>query len=250
MPLRRLPGGQGVTYRSGDIILKPTDRPFESEWGAELFDRLSGPGFQVPHPVRTAQGTWIVDGWCAWRRFEGRHMRGRWGERLEACSAFHHALRKVPNPGFLASRTDPWSIADRMAWEEEAIECLRVTRSHVNRLLPLLEPADSPNQLIHGDIAENFLLKAGEAPCVIDFAPYWRPAWFAAAILVVDAVTWGGANPRLIAESGLSRAMLARGALRRILEHDLHHRLGNRASLHDLPAYETLLRHLDLPTLG
>jgi hypothetical protein len=38
-------------------------------------------------------------------------------------------------------------------------------------------------QLIHGDLnPENILIAPGQPPAIIDMAPYWRPAPFAAAI--------------------------------------------------------------------
>lgn len=241
---RRLAGGQGNAFRAGSLILKPVDDPVEASRTADLFDRLSGPGFQVPRPARSAEGTWIVNGWCAWRRFQGQHVTGRWLERLEVCDQFHAALAPEPRPAFLDTRTDPWSIADRMCWGEEPIECLPSTRASVDRLLPLLTRNAAPSQLIHGDIAGNILFAPGESPCVIDFSPYWRPAWFAKAVLVVDAIVWSRASPALVQNSGLMPGMLARAALRRILEHDLHHRLRGRDTLGDVRHYEIIVSAL------
>ncbi|MBO0825589.1 MAG: hypothetical protein J2P27_17315 [Actinobacteria bacterium] len=38
----------------------------------------------------------------------------------------------------------------------------------------------------------------GLPPAVIDFSPYWRPAGFAAAIVVADALVWEGADERIL----------------------------------------------------
>ncbi len=246
----RLTGGQGTAYRSGEIILKPIDNPVEAAWTAELFDTLSGPGFRVPTPLRDPDGQWVVQGWVAWRRFPGEHVSGRWDERLEACGAFHRALAGYSRPGFLSLRADPWEISDRMTWGEQPIECLPLTQTYVDRVLPLLgeSPSALDGQLVHGDICGNFLFADTGPPCVIDFAPYWRPAEFASAVLVVDAVTWQGADPSWVDSSGVSRELLARAALRRILEHDLHYRMRSLGDPGDVRRYETSISRLERAT--
>jgi hypothetical protein len=54
-------------------------------------------------------------------------------------------------------------------------------------------------QLIHGDLGGNVLFAHDRPPAIIDFASCWRPAAFAAAIVVADALIWEGAATSLIA---------------------------------------------------
>jgi hypothetical protein len=75
------------------------------------------------------------------------------------------------------------------------------------------------SQLIHGDLGGNVLFHHALPPAVIDVSPYWRPAAYAAAIVVADAVAWGGAEDdlveRLLRQQGdqlLLRAVLFRVA--------------------------------------
>lgn len=51
---------------------------------------------------------------------------------------------------------------------------------------------------MHGDLTGNVLFADGLAPAIIDFSPYWRPAPFASAVVVADALLWEGADERLL----------------------------------------------------
>jgi uncharacterized protein (TIGR02569 family) len=112
--------------------------------------------------------------------------------------------------------SDRWAVADRVAWGEAEGEPLP---ARVRPLLARRRPVDLPSQLIHGDLSGNVLFHDSLPPAVIDISPYWRPAGYAAAIVVVDAVAWGSAGDdlvaRLLEEQGdqlLLRAVLFRVA--------------------------------------
>ena len=66
------------------------------------------------------------------------------------------------------------------------------------RLQRLLAPIASRHQIVHGDLAGNPLWADGLPPAVIDFTPYWRPAGYGTALLIVDAVLWYGAEPSML----------------------------------------------------
>jgi uncharacterized protein (TIGR02569 family) len=55
-------------------------------------------------------------------------------------------------------------------------------------------------QVIHGDLFGNVLFAGSAPPAVIDFIALARPAGFAAALVVVDAMAWGGAPLTLAAQ--------------------------------------------------
>ncbi len=71
---------------------------------------------------------------------------------------------------------------------------------HLGRLLGALRPVALPRQVMHGDLPGNVLFAAGQPPAVIDFAPYFRPAGFASAIVIGDALTWYGADDSILGE--------------------------------------------------
>jgi hypothetical protein len=60
--------------------------------------------------------------------------------------------------------------------------------------MALHQPVDLPDQLIHGDITENVLFAPDLPPAIIDLSPFWRPAAYAQAIIVADALDWCGAD--------------------------------------------------------
>jgi uncharacterized protein (TIGR02569 family) len=237
-------GGQGTSVRVGCHVFKPVDNSVEACWTADLFDRFSATDVQVPKPVRASSGEWVVEGWCAWHWVPGEHVEERWPEKLAAFNAFHAGILAEPKPEFIGSKMDPWSIADRMVWGELPINCLPSTQPFLDRLLPHVSGDTEPAQLIHGDFAGNILFAPGHLPWVIDFSPYWRPLEFALGVLISDAITWEGADFSLIESSGVPIGALARGCLRRVLEHDLHFQMRDLATLDCLPYYEPLLEFM------
>jgi uncharacterized protein (TIGR02569 family) len=200
-----LTGGQGSSIRIGDAVLKPVDGAVEETgWAAGIAERLgSGPGFQVPRPLRATDGRCVVDDWCGAEYLPGEPgPAGRWDELLAAGRAFHAALRDEPRPGFLSGRTHRWAMADRVAWGEESATQIEVApglRSVLGELTARRRPVgEARNQLVHGDLAGNVLFPAGGDPVVIDFSPYWRPVGFAEAVVVVDGLLWYGAPDELL----------------------------------------------------
>lgn len=218
-----LPGGAGTTYRAGRIILKPITNSVEADWLARLFDTIPEVGFRVARPISSIHGAWSVDGWSATRFVVGEEIRGRSSEKIAVARAFHQALAAYPRPPHIATAQHPWAIADRFAWGEEQINYHRRLTSALHALLALLQPVSLTSQLIHGDMTGNILFHDPLLPAVIDMAPYWRPAEFAIAVIVIDSIVWEGADDRIIerviATDGMYQLLL-RAAIRRIAELD------------------------------
>nr|WP_241265746.1 TIGR02569 family protein [Streptomyces boncukensis] len=215
-----LAGGRGRSVRVGGFVFKPCDgAEDEAEWAASVFERLTpNGGFRVPRPLRAEDGRSVVDGWTAAEFLTGEPgPRGRWPELLRAGRAFHSALRQVPRPGFLDRRTHPWAVGDRVAWGEQEVRVVDELAEPCATLLRLRRPVERPSQLVHGDLTGNVLFAAGEAPAVIDFSPYWRPAAFAEAVVVADGLLWFDVPPGMVTRGGtpdwqqlLIRALLFR----------------------------------------
>lgn len=234
---QRLPGGQGTTWRAGPLILKPTDNETEAAWTAELYAALPERGFRIPRPVKSQHGAHVAHGWTAWEYVEGEpDMSGRWREKLAVCDAFHRALVGVPQPPFFDARRDPWARADRLTWGAVLPDVYPWLRDPVERLWRLLRPLELPSQLIHGDISGNILFATDRESAIIDFSPYWRPAGFAAAVLIADAAVWEGADPDKLFVSAASVEQLdqlvVRAELRRLLELDGHALVGGASQRH------------------
>lgn len=193
-----LEGGRGSSWLVDDLVLKPLDLSAqELAWQGEVFVSISCDGFRVARPLSARDGSLVVDGWCAWERVEGRHEERRWPEIIAVGERFHAALVGMARPAFIARRTDPWAVGDRVAWGELRSEDFAQVK-HLSRLVAALRPLKAPSQLIHGDLTGNVLFADDLPPAVIDFAPYWRPTPFASAIVVADALVWEGAGKSIL----------------------------------------------------
>jgi uncharacterized protein (TIGR02569 family) len=204
----RFPGGQGTTWRVGQVVLKPADSVREGRWFAEVYDALSGPGFRVPRPVRAATGDWVAHDWVCYRWVAGAPadwsgVSPRWPELMAVSRALHAALAGVPVPAWQRTVENPWTIGDQVAWGGRDPEPLLgpaagQVAGQVRRLLAALRPVDLPDQLIHADLSGNVLFADGMPPAVIDFSPLRRPAGLPLAIAAVDALQWHGARPAVL----------------------------------------------------
>ena len=204
----RLPGGQGTTWRAGQVVLKPADSVRAGRWFAEVYDGLVGPGFRVPRPVRAVSGDWIALGWTCWQWVTGAAadwsgVSPRWPELVAVSRALHAALADVPVPPWRGTEENPWVIGDQVAWGERDPGALLGPAAgqlagQVRLLLAALRPVGLPGQLIHADLAGNVLFADGMPPAVIDFSPLERPAGLPLAVVAVDALQWHQALPEVL----------------------------------------------------
>jgi len=193
--LERLAGGRGLTWRAGDVVLRPHDGAVVTDWRADVLAGLPhSSAFRTPRPIAAADGGWRAGDWEAWGFLPGHADEARVEDVIRAGTAFHRALAHVDRPAFLGDgpdrdrSDDPWSRADRMAWDEEPLP----RDPSLDRLAAAFQPVHAPSQLVHGDLLGNVLFADGSPPTVIDWPPYWRPAGLGAAIAAADAVCWHG----------------------------------------------------------
>jgi len=117
-----LPGGEGTTWRAGEVVLKPAGDPRVARWTAGLYRELGGRsdrGFRVPRPLGTATGDWVAGdpatgGWVAWQWLPGEPadwagVSRFWPGLIAASRAFHAALAgrgpaRPPSMSWTASR--------------------------------------------------------------------------------------------------------------------------------------------------
>jgi uncharacterized protein (TIGR02569 family) len=220
-----LSGGMGTSWRAGELVLKPADAgPDELDWQAAIYSGLLCRGFRVAAPRRAADGSVCAGGWSATEFVPGRHVAGRWPDIIDVGERFHAALRAVPRPGFLEGRSSPWAVSDRVAWGEAPPGAVPETR-YLAQLTAAVRPVSAASQLIHGDLTGNVLFHDQLPPAIIDLAPYWRPAAYASAIVVADALLFEGADAEVLAAAGhiddfgqyLVRALIFRIASDRLL---------------------------------
>ena len=185
----RLPGGRGLAWRAGDLVLRPHGDLEEARWRSDVLTRLpQSPAFRTPRPIPTLDGEWTSDGWEAWQWLPGAADESRVVDVIEAGTEFHAVVASLGRPAFLDRSEDAWSRADRAVWGEGALPHGRL----LDRLAAAFAPVAAPSQVIHGDLLGNVLFAPGAPPAIIDWAPYWRPAALGAAIAAVDAACWHG----------------------------------------------------------
>lgn len=252
-PVIPLKGGRGLAFRSGSIIIKLAKDENEASWAAETFRSLvSTEELRISEPILSDRGRWIEDGYVAWSFLAGEHFRGRYREKLLACSACNRSFARIERPPFLATRVSPWAVADRRAWGEEPIRYEQEFKPIYKDLLGRMESMDLPSQIIHGDFSGNVLLAAGMPPAVIDFSPYWRPADFSMSVMLMDAAAW---DQTVSAEELLAifvsvediEQLALRATLRRIFEQFEHiGKLGlnRKACLTEAIQYQRAFRNL------
>jgi uncharacterized protein (TIGR02569 family) len=219
-----LAGGQGRTWRAGQLAFKQVDLPAEALWRSEVLTSLpESTEFRVARPVRALDGTWTAEGWEASRIVAGEPDVSRPDDALRAGIAFHAAIAGLPRPAFLDLRDDPWSHGDRVAWEELPVDASPVALDLLAPLVLARRPVDVGSQVVHGDLLGNVLFAEGLPPAIIDWPPYWRPAAWASAVAVADALCWYAATPDLatrwrhLPDWG---QLLIRALIYRIVTHD------------------------------
>lgn len=223
---RRLSGGQGTTYRFGNAVLKPIDNIDEASWVADLNTRLVSDAFRVPKPIKADNGSWVWKGWIASEFIEGAHEKNLYTEAITISQEFHGALKSILKPSFIDQKDNVWAVADRIAWGEQPFPDFALTAKYFQKVSSLFKPIESPCQLIHGDWGlGNILFTKDDKPAVIDFSPYWRPADFAIAIMIIDALAYENARPTIVdlcAQIKQFDQLLLRALTRRICEYIGH----------------------------
>lgn len=240
-----LPGGSRTTLKAGPIILKPTENREEHAWIAETINTLPQEGFRLACQLQARNGDWVYKGWSASTFVQGHEVKGKWKEKVTVSQAFHHVLASLPRPPFIGRRIHHWAVADKVAFGELPFAPHPHLAPALNKLREALTPIDVPSQLIHGDMPGNMLFHDKLVPAIIDFSFYWRPAEFATAIILVDAIVWEGAPDSvldLVEDTPIMHQLLVRAEIRRIMELDgLYKRLGQEHLLQEVDAHAHLI---------
>ncbi|MEZ0366924.1 TIGR02569 family protein [Mycobacterium sp. pUA109] len=233
-------------WRCGEMVLSLVADHARAAWSAKVRETLFVDGVRLARPVRSTDGRYVVSGWRA-DTFVAGNPEPRHDEVVSAAIRLHEATSKLERPRFLTQApAAPWAdvdvfiAADRAAWEERPFQSLppgaRVAPGSadgqrsvdlIKQLARLRKQTRSPNQLVHGDLYGTVLFAGAAAPGVTDITPYWRPASWAAGVVVVDALSWGDADDGLIERwDALPEwpQMLLRALMFRLAVHALHPR--------------------------
>ncbi|HEX7321776.1 MAG TPA: TIGR02569 family protein [Mycobacterium sp.] len=233
-------------WKCGQVVLSKVADHARSAWSAKVRETLFVDGIRLARPVRSTDGRYVVSGWRA-DTFVAGSPEPRHDEVVSAAVRLHEATAKLERPRFLTQApVAPWAdvdvfiAADRAAWEDRPFHSLqpgaRIAPGSpdgqssidlINQLATLRKTTKSPSQLVHGDLYGTVLFAGTAAPGVTDITPYWRPASWAAGVVVVDALSWGEADDGLIDRwKSLPEwpQMLLRALMFRLAVHALHPR--------------------------
>jgi uncharacterized protein (TIGR02569 family) len=246
--LRPVPLGAGWDggWRCGEVVLSIVADPARAAWSAKVRETLFVDGVRLARPVRSTDGRYVVAGWRA-DTFVAGTPEPRHDEVVSAAVRLHEATAKLERPRFLTqppavpwTEVDVFIAADRAAWDEQPLHSLppgamvapgsadgQRSIDLLNQLAALRKPTRAPSQLVNGDLYGTVLFAGTAAPGITDITPYWRPASWAAGVVVVDALAWGEADDGLVERwSSLSEwpQMLLRALMFRLAVHALHPR--------------------------
>jgi uncharacterized protein (TIGR02569 family) len=233
-------------WRCGEVVLSMVAENARAAWSARVRETLFVDGVRLARPVRSTDGRYVVSGWRA-DTFVAGQPEPRHDEVVSAAVRLHESTGKLERPRFLTQGpTAPWAdvdvfiAADRAAWEERPLQSVPAAARAaspsadgqrsvdlINQLAGLRRPTKSPNQLVDGDLYGTVLFAGAAAPGITDITPYWRPASWAAGVVVVDALSWGDADEGLIDRwNALPEwpQMLLRALMFRLAVHALHPR--------------------------
>ena len=90
------PGGEGMCYRVGNVVLKPIRDTRESSWIAEINNNLESNEFRVPKPIRTKNKEWFFNNWTASNFLKGKHKPKHYTEAIKLSIIFHKTLKPKP----------------------------------------------------------------------------------------------------------------------------------------------------------
>jgi uncharacterized protein (TIGR02569 family) len=212
-------------WHCGDVLVRPVPDSVVAAWSAAVLDGLQVEGVRIARPLRSSDGRWAVGGWAACRFIPG-FVEPRYDEVVEASVRLHAATASVSRPRLLDDRDDLVTRSAAGAFGERRLQLDPATGGELyTRLAEFRKPVQLPPQLVHPELFGAVLFDEYGVPAVIDLVPCWRPAQWAAAVIVVDALAWGGADeelPQRWTHLDEWPQMLLRGLLHRVALHAQH----------------------------
>ncbi len=233
-------------WRVGEVVLSLVPDHARAAWSASVRENLYVEGLRIARPFRATDGRYVVSGWRADTYIAGT-PEPRHDEVVSVADRLHEAIADLDRPRFLLQQPAPphtdvdvFNAADRAAWEDVPLRTARAAGmaeptsadgqesvAILKTLATLRKPVELKNQVVHGDLFGTVLFAGAAAPGITDIVPYWRPASWAAAVVVVDSLAWGGADDDLVrrwSDQPEWPQMMLRATMFRLAVHALHPR--------------------------
>lgn len=212
-------------WRCGDVVIRPVAENALAAWSARVLETLKVDDLRIARPVRASDGRWVVAGWSACQYLSG-NPEPRYDDLVAASMRLHAATASVRRPRLLDDRDDLVARADAAAWGERVVTLEPGGGGLLfNDLAGYRRKVRLPSQVVHADLFGTVLFDGEAPPAVIDLVPFWRPVEWAAAVVVIDALAWGGADPVLLRSWSHLEAwpqVLLRALLFRVALHAQH----------------------------
>ncbi|MCW0216223.1 MAG: TIGR02569 family protein [Pseudonocardia sp.] len=185
-------------WHCGDVLLRPVADNAVAAWSAGVLDGLEVEAVRLARPVRSSDGRWVVAGWAGSRFLQGS-SEPRHDEVISASLRLHVATSTVTRPRLLDDRDDLLSRSAAAAFGERRLALDPASGGELFEQLAAHRRAISlAPQVVHGELFGAVLFDSDGVPAVLDLVPFWRPAEWAAAVVAIDAVAWGGADEGLL----------------------------------------------------
>lgn len=212
-------------WQCGEVLIRAVADNAVAAWSAGVLDTLEVDGVRLARPVRSSDGRWVVAGWAASRYVPGV-LQPRYDAVVEAANKLHDALATVTRPRLLDDRDDLVARSVAGAFGEVRLNLDPAIGGELYaQLAAYRTPVRLPAQVVHPELFGSVLFDQAGVPAVVDLIPCWRPKEWAAAVVVVDALAWGGAESA-IAQRWAHLAewpqMLLRAVLHRLALHAQH----------------------------
>lgn len=212
-------------WHCGEVLIRPVQDNVVAAWSAGVLDGLQIEGVRLARPVRSSDGRWVVAGWAASRWVAGT-LEPRYDAVVETAMRLHAATVAVQRPRLLDDRDDLLSRSAAGAFGERRLSLDPATGGDLYaQLVGYRTPVRLAPQVVHAELFGAVLFDDDGVPALIDLVPCWRPKEWAAAVVVVDAIAWGGADEALVQRwSHLAEwpQMLLRAVLHRLALHAQH----------------------------
>lgn len=184
-------------WRCGDVLIRPVADNAVAAWSAGVLDGLVVDGLRLARPLRSSDGRWVVAGWAA-GRFVAGTLEPRYDTVVDAAMRLHAAIAAVPRPRLLDDRDDLLSHTAAAAWGERQLSPDPAAGGALyTELAGYRRPIRPAPQVVHAELFGAVLFDDDGVPGIVDLVPSWRPPEWAAAVVVVDALAWGGADAGL-----------------------------------------------------
>jgi uncharacterized protein (TIGR02569 family) len=182
----------------GDVLIRPVPDNVVAAWSATVLDGLQVEGLRIARPLRSSDGRWVVGGWSACWYVPGL-LEPRHDAVVEASLRLHAATTSVARPRMLDDRDDLLSRSAAGAFGERRLTLDPAMGGDLyTRLAELRRPIRLVPQVVHPELFGAVLFDPEGMPTLIEMVPCWRPKEWAAAVIVVDALAWGGAEAALL----------------------------------------------------